>query len=38
MESLQSGDEKADGKKSILLSIGGGTVFYMLLVQFVFCK
>lgn len=25
-------------KKSILLSIGGGTVFYMLLVQFVFCK
>jgi len=24
-------------KKSILLSIGGGTVFYMLLVQFVFC-
>lgn len=25
-------------KKNILLSIGGGTVFYMLLVQFVFCK
>ena len=25
-------------KKSILLSIGGGAVFYMLLVQFVFCK
>jgi len=25
-------------KKSILLSIGGGTVFYMLLVQYVFCK
>lgn len=25
-------------KKSILLSIGGGTVFYMLLVQLVFCK
>ncbi len=25
-------------KKSILLSIGGGTVFYMLLVQFVFCQ
>lgn len=25
-------------KKSILFSIGGGTVFYMLLVQFVFCK
>ena len=25
-------------KKSILLSIGCGTVFYMLLVQFVFCK
>lgn len=25
-------------KKSILLSIGGGTVYYMLLVQFVFCK
>ena len=25
-------------KKSILLSIGGGTVFNMLLVQFVFCK
>lgn len=25
-------------KKSTLLSIGGGTVFYMLLVQFVFCK
>lgn len=25
-------------KKSILLSIGGGTVFYMLLEQFVFCK
>ena len=25
-------------KKSRLLSIGGGTVFYMLLVQFVFCK
>ena len=25
-------------KKSILLSTGGGTVFYMLLVQFVFCK
>lgn len=25
-------------KKSILLSIGGGTVFYMLLVQFVVCK
>lgn len=25
-------------KKSILLSIGGGTVFYMLLMQFVFCK
>jgi len=25
-------------KKSILLSIGGETVFYMLLVQFVFCK
>lgn len=25
-------------KKSILLSIGGGTVFYMLLVQFAFCK
>ena len=25
-------------KKSILLSIGGGTVFYMLLVQFVLCK
>ena len=25
-------------KKSILLSIGGGTVFYMLMVQFVFCK
>ena len=25
-------------KKSILHSIGGGTVFYMLLVQFVFCK
>lgn len=25
-------------KKGILLSIGGGTVFYMLLVQFVFCK
>lgn len=25
-------------KKSILPSIGGGTVFYMLLVQFVFCK
>ena len=25
-------------KKSILLSIGGGPVFYMLLVQFVFCK
>lgn len=25
-------------KKSILLRIGGGTVFYMLLVQFVFCK
>ena len=25
-------------KKSILLGIGGGTVFYMLLVQFVFCK
>ena len=25
-------------KKSILLSIGGGTVFYMLLLQFVFCK
>ena len=25
-------------KKSVLLSIGGGTVFYMLLVQFVFCK
>lgn len=25
-------------KKSILLNIGGGTVFYMLLVQFVFCK
>lgn len=25
-------------KKSILLSIGGGTLFYMLLVQFVFCK
>lgn len=24
-------------KKNILLSIGGGTVFYMLLVQFVFC-
>ena len=25
-------------KKNILLSIGGGPVFYMLLVQFVFCK
>ena len=25
-------------KKNILISIGGGTVFYMLLVQFVFCK
>lgn len=25
-------------KKSILLSIGGGAVFYMQLVQFVFCK
>ena len=25
-------------KKNILLSIGGGTVFYMLLVQFVFCQ
>lgn len=25
-------------KKNILLSIGGGTVFYMLLVQYVFCK
>lgn len=25
-------------KKNILLSIGGGTVFYMMLVQFVFCK
>ena len=25
-------------KKNILLSIGGGTVFYMLLEQFVFCK
>lgn len=25
-------------KKSILLSIGGGTVFYMLLVQYIFCK
>ena len=25
-------------KNNILLSIGGGTVFYMLLVQFVFCK
>ena len=25
-------------KKNILLSIGGGTIFYMLLVQFVFCK
>ena len=25
-------------KQSILLSIGGGTVFYMLMVQFVFCK
>ena len=25
-------------KKNILLSIGGGTVFYMPLVQFVFCK
>lgn len=25
-------------KKNILLSIGGGTVYYMLLVQFVFCK
>ena len=25
-------------KKNILLSIGGGTVFYMLLVQFVLCK
>ena len=25
-------------KKNILLSIGGGTVFYMLLVHFVFCK
>ena len=25
-------------KKNIFLSIGGGTVFYMLLVQFVFCK
>ena len=25
-------------KKSILLSIGGGTVFYMLFVQYVFCK
>ena len=38
MESLQSGDEKADEKKEHIAQYRRWNLFYMLLVQYVFCK
>ena len=38
MESLQSGDEKADEKKEHIAQYRRWNCIFMLLVQYVFCK